>query len=117
MFENLDNMVNDLNMMNGINSYYETYTIEKGDSIYGIARKYNINPTLLSTLNGLNMDDYIYPGEQILIPRGNYSYYMTADGDTIDSVANTFGIDKDTLLKENNTIYLLSGQLLVHKKN
>ena len=128
MFENLNNMPNGFNgMMNGNNmengmvednnDYFLVYTIEKGDSIYGIARRYNINPALLSSLNGLNMEDYIYPGDKILIPKSGYSYYMTAEGDTIDSVANTFNTDKNTLLNENDTIYLLSGQLLVHKKN
>jgi len=98
-------------------AYFEFYTIEKGDSLYGIARRYNINPNLLASLNGLNLEDYIYPGHEILIPKGNYSYYLTAEGDTIDSVANTFNVNKDKLLQENETIYLLADQLLVHKKN
>ena len=34
-------------------NYFEYYTIEKGDSLYGIARRYNINPELLAGLNGL----------------------------------------------------------------
>ena len=36
------------------------FKIEKGDSLYKIAKEYNINPILLSSLNGLNMDDFIY---------------------------------------------------------
>ena len=54
--------------------YFNTYTIEKGDSLYKIAQKYNINPTLLASLNGLNMDDFIYPNQEILIPKSGYSY-------------------------------------------
>ena len=50
-------------------NYYNTYIIEKGDSLYKIARKYNINPELLSSMNGLDEDDYIYPGQEILIPK------------------------------------------------
>ncbi len=98
-------------------AYFEFYTIEKGDSLYAIARRYNINPTLLASLNGLNMDDYIYPGQEILIPKSNYSYYITAEGDTIGSVAKTFNTSKDKLLDENEIVYLLAGQLMVHKKN
>jgi len=98
-------------------AYFEFYTIEKGDSLYGIARRYNINPNLLASLNGLNMEDYIYPGQEILIPKSNYSYYLTAEGDTLESVANTFNTSKDNLLRENEVIYLLADQLLVHKKN
>ena len=97
-------------------TYFEVYTIEKGDSLYGISRRYNINPNLLASLNGLNMEDYIYPGQEILIPKGNYSYYLTAEGDTIESVAQMFNVSKEQMLKENGVIYLLADQLLVHKK-
>ena len=96
-------------------AYFEYYTIKKGDTLYGIARKYNINPDLLAILNGLNSQDYIYPDQEILIPKSNYSYYVTKDGDTIDIVANKFNVDNRELLSTNETIYLLPGQLLVKK--
>lgn len=96
--------------------YFNYYVVEKGDSLYKIARKYNINPELLAALNGLNMDDYIYPNEQILIPKSNYSYYITAEGDTLDEVLKVFNTTKDKFLDENKTIYLMKDQLLVKKK-
>ncbi len=97
-------------------AYFDYYTIEKGDNLYAIARKYNINPELLASMNGLSMQDYIYPGQQILIPKPGYSYYITASGDTLDMVADRFKIGKETLLRENPTIYLMEGQLLVTKR-
>lgn len=95
--------------------YFEYYTIKKGDTLYGIAREYNINPELLAILNGLNSEDYIYPNQEILIPKSNYSYYVTKDGDTIDIVANKFNQSNKDLLNDNDIIYLLPGQLLVKK--
>lgn len=97
-------------------SYFNYYIIEKGDSIYQIARKYNINPGLLAAMNGLKNEDYIYPGQEILIPKNNYSYYLTAEGDTLSMVANAFNKSKEQLLSENETIYLLPDQLIVSKK-
>ena len=96
-------------------NYFEYYVIKKGDTLYNIARKYNINPELLTSLNGLNDSDYIYPNEVLLIPKSNYSYYITKDGDTLDSVINLFGQDRENFFKNNKTIYLLSGQMLVNK--
>ena len=96
--------------------YFNYYGVEKGDNLYQIARKYNINPSLLASINGLNYDDYIYPNQQILIPKNGYSYYITADGDTIDEVVKIFNSNKDKFLDENKTIYLMAGQLLVNKK-
>ena len=49
-------------------TYFQYYKIESGDSLYKIAKKYNVNPNLLANLNGLDMDDYIYPNQVILIP-------------------------------------------------
>ena len=96
-------------------NYYNTYIIEKGDSLYKIARKYNINPELLSSMNGLDEDDYIYPGQEILIPKSGYSYYITKEGDTIENVIKTFNTAKDNFNKYNPTVYLMAGQLLVNK--
>ena len=63
-----------------------------------------------------DMDDYIYPNQEILIPKSGYSYYITKDGDTLDTVSDTFNITQSKLLENNPTIYLLAGQILVKKK-
>ena len=95
--------------------YFNYYVIEKGDNLYEIAKKYNINPELLASMNGLDMDDYIYPNQEILIPKSGYSYYITKEGDTIDTVADIIKTNKTTLLESNPTIYLLAGQIMVKK--
>ena len=96
--------------------YYNVYTIESGDTLYKIARKYNINPQLLASMNGLNMEDYIYPNQEIFIPKNNYSYYITKEGDTLNSVSSMFKTDINNLLNDNKIIYLSEGQILVHRK-
>lgn len=97
--------------------YFNYYVIESGDNLYGIARRYNINPELLASMNGLDLEDYIYPNQEILIPKSGYSYYITKDGDTIDTVANIFKSSKDELLDNNSVIYLLAGQIMVKRNN
>ena len=99
------------------NDYFTTYTVNPGDNLYAIARRYNINPTLLAALNGLNMDDYIYPNQKIMIPKSGYSFYITKDGDTLTIVADKFKRNADEIIKMNQTIYLLPGQLMINKTN
>lgn len=99
------------------NDYFTTYTVNSGDSLYQIARRYNINPTLLAALNGLNMDDYIYPNQKIIIPKSGYSFYITKDGDTLELVGKKFNRNLKDLLELNKTIYLLPGQLMINKTN
>lgn len=96
--------------------YFDTYTINKGDTLYAISKKYNINPNLLASINGLNLDDYIYQNQVLLLPVSGYSYYITAEGDTLDTVSQMFKKSKENILKENETIYLLPGQILVSER-
>ena len=42
-------------------TYYDYYTIKRGDNLYQIGKTYNVNPALIAILNGLNLNDYIYP--------------------------------------------------------
>ena len=51
-----------------------------------------------------------------MIPKSGYSYYITADGDTLDIVKNAFNTTYDKLLDENKTVYLMPEQLIVLKK-
>lgn len=96
--------------------YFNKYTIEKGDTLYAIGRKYNINPDLLAAINGLNKEEYIYPNQEIMVPKNGYSYYITASGDTLGMVKDIFDTTYEKLLSENKTIYLLPEQLIVFKK-
>ena len=96
-------------------SYFTYYTVNQGDSLYQIARKYNINPSLLALLNGLNMEDYIYPNQRLIIPKSGYSFYITKDGDTLNTVADKFKRSVNELTSMNQTIYLLPGQLMINR--
>lgn len=100
----------------GTNSYFNKYIIKKGDTIYEIARKNNMNANDLSKLNGLEEDEYIYPGEEIIIPKQGVSIYVTEANDTLNKVANTLNTTPNILANQNQTIYLLEDQLIVYKK-
>ena len=68
------------------NNYFEYYTIKKGDTLYKIAKEYNTNPNLLAILNGLELDDYIYSNQTIILPLEGVGVYITQPGDTIDGI-------------------------------
>ena len=98
------------------NAYFDTYSIKKGDSLYAISKEYGLSPSLLAGLNGLNLNDYIYPGDSIMVPKSGVSVYITAQGDTVDSVIRGMNANRDVFLKENDSIYLYPGQLIVYKE-
>ena len=98
------------------NELYDTYVIKKGDTLFGISKQYNINPELLSLVNGLNMNDYIYDGQKILIPKAGYSYYYTKSGDNLNDILNLFNVNYNDFKNMNNNILLEEGQLFAYKR-
>ncbi len=99
------------------NTFYKSYVIKKGDSLYQISKDYNVNTKLLAELNGLNVDDYIYPDQVILVPLKNVSYYITKEGDSLDMLGSVFGVNTFDLIEQNKTIYLQEGQLIYYKRD
>ena len=80
-----------------------------------IARKYNTDYNLLAMLNGISINDYIYPDTTILVPKKDVKYYFTKDNDTLSSVNKLLGSNINNLLRQNKNIYLREGQLIVYK--
>ena len=98
-----------------VNQYFDMYNIQKGDTLYEIARRYNTDYNLLALLNGLNVNDYIYPDAMIMVPKRDVKYYITKENDTINSINKLLESDINRLLDVNNNIYLKEGQLIVYK--
>lgn len=97
------------------NDFYSYYTVKKGDSLYEIGKKFNVNSKLISELNGIKYDEYIYPDQILLIPKKGVQYYITKDDDTLKVVSNILGVSENEIIKQNKTIYLLPGQMIFYK--
>ncbi len=98
------------------NPYFRGYVVKKGDNIYEIARTYNVSPSQLLRLNGLNDTDLIYPNQKIMIPKKDVMFYITEADDTLDDVMKFFNVDANKIVSQNKTIYLINDQLIVYKK-
>lgn len=97
------------------NSMYITYVIKKGDNLYSIAKSYNQDVNTLYNINGIKEGDYIYPGEELLIPRRDVFTYVTVSGDTINSVSGKSSIPVSELISSNDFI-LEPGQLIMYER-
>lgn len=98
------------------NPYFMEYTVKKGDNIYEIAKKYNIDSSQLLRLNGLNDTDIIYPNQIIMIPKNEVRFYITKPDDTLNKVTRELNVSANELARANEIIYLVNDQLLVYKK-
>ena len=96
--------------------FYSYYVIKSGDTLYKIAREFDMNPKLIAELNGLKLDDYIYANETLKIPKKGVQYYITKENDTLKEVSKIFGLNEMDLVNQNETIYLLPEQMIFYKE-
>lgn len=95
---------------------YVNYIVKKGDTIYDIARRNNLDYHVLLLINGLEEGDYIYPDEQILIPNENIDLYVTEEGDSLGKISETLAIPITEIIEKNDTVFLSPNQVIVYKK-
>jgi len=96
---------------------FEYYTVKKGDNLYQISKKFNIGLDILTQINGLEDNEYIYPEQKILVPKPGITPYITKIGDTLINLSEKFGIKEEDLLVLNENIYLLPEQLIAFRIN
>ena len=84
-----------------INPDYDKYTVVKGDSLWGISRKFNIRVNDLIELNNLK-DNIITIGQELLVPKQIDNTYIVEKGDTLWSIAKKNNITINELKELNN---------------
>lgn len=85
------------------------YIVQKGDSLWAIARKLGVNVNDLINYNNLSSTT-ISIGQQLQIPQTNQQYYTVQRGDTLYSIARRFNTTVDKIIEDNN---LLSSMLSI----
>ncbi len=78
-----------------------TYKVDKGDSVFGIAQKFNLKPetVLWANYDTLNDDPHtIEVGLDLLIPATNGVLYKWNEGDTIENVASSLKAESQDIL-------------------
>ena len=98
------------------NSNTNIYKVEKGDTLYKIAQKYNITIDQLKNANNLN-NNILSIGQELKIPINTSENvtYTIKKGDTLYSIAKEFGTTVSALTDLNNlsTTVLSIGQKLL----
>jgi murein DD-endopeptidase MepM/ murein hydrolase activator NlpD len=77
------------------------YTVEKGDTVFGIAEKYGLQPqTILWGNYGTLLDDphNLAPGQVLNILPTDGTYYEWQKGDGLNGVAKFFGVGPEAII-------------------
>ena len=98
---------------------YITYTVQKGDSLYSISKKYNTTVDKIKNINNLT-NNALSIGQVLKIPTNNkeesttVTNYIVKSGDSLYSIAKKYNtsVDKIKQLNNLNTNLLSIGQTL-----
>lgn len=97
------------------NTSSNEYVVKKGDTLYGIANKYNVSVDNLKSYNNLSTDS-LSIGQIIKIPdnKVNSNEYVVKSGDSLYSISRKYGVNVDDLMSVNNlkSTVLSVGQVL-----
>ncbi|MDR2432774.1 MAG: LysM peptidoglycan-binding domain-containing protein [Puniceicoccales bacterium] len=111
--------------VNAFDPVYEIYVVQKGDTIYGIARKVKMSPATLMAINGLNKDSKLAVGQRLKIENGKAfgwsspvtpvktTVYTVQAGDSLSKIAHTYGVTIKSLKAIND---LSSDKLIIGQK-
>ena len=92
----------------------ELYIVKAGDTLYNIAKKYQILWQDLMKINNMN-STMLNIGKQLIVPgNANELQYSVEKGDTLNSIASKFDVPVEQIKELNglNTNDIITGQVL-----
>lgn len=78
-----------------------TYTVQEGDTIFGISEKFGLDPETILWGNYAILQDNphgLQPGQELNILPVNGTYYEWQDGDGLNGVASFFGVSVEDII-------------------
>ena len=91
-----------------------TYTVQQGDTLWELARRFAVSVADLQAWNGLEKA-LIKPGKQLTVANAQAQVYTVVTGDTLYSIARKFGLAPSDIARQNNigpSETLLAGTIL-----
>ncbi|GAW93793.1 peptidoglycan DD-metalloendopeptidase family protein [Calderihabitans maritimus] len=85
-----------------INERTRLYRVKKGDTLWSIAQKYNLDLDLIVALNDLPADATIYAGQYLVLPYEPASVYVVKPGDTLWDIARIHQVPVDLIVQRND---------------
>ncbi len=94
-------------------TYFDTYIVKSGDSLYLIAQKYKTTVSQIKSANQLNSDS-IHVGQLLKIPSAPPKTYTVQSGDSLWIIASKFSLTVNQLKSFNGLVIdeIYGGQVL-----
>lgn len=81
-----------------------TYVVQPGDTLNSIARTLGVSPDQLIALNNLADPDHLVEGQALVVPapRPSTRTYIVQPGDTLNGIADSFGVSSSSIASANH---------------
>ena len=99
-------------IIKNIPSYGNKYKVVNGDTLYSIARRYNVSVNELKRINNLSNNN-INIGQELIIPKHSNIEYIVKSGDTLYSISKKYNINIKDIMNLNN---LKNDKLTINQK-
>lgn len=77
----------------------DSYVVQAGDTVYGIARRADLGVRTVIEANGLTPPYIVVPGQRLALPR--LQEHLVEAGDTVYGVARRYGVSMSALVRAN----------------
>lgn len=98
-----------------MNNIFDYYIVKDKDTIFNIAKSYNIDSETLRYINGIDINYEVKKDQIITVPKDGIKIYITKEGNTLTDVAMKLNTNPNALLNNNKNIYLLPDEIVVSK--
>jgi LysM repeat protein len=104
----------------------QVHVVQRGETLYSIARRYGTSVSAIASANGLRNPNYIWVGQRLVIPGGggggsagsgggSGTTHVVQRGETLYSIARRYGTSVSAIVSANglrNPNYIWAGQRL-----
>lgn len=77
------------------------YTVEDGDTISKIARKFGVSVNTVLWANNLSFSSYVKPGQKLIVPSVSGVIHKVAKGDTLSKIAQKYNVTEGKIREAN----------------
>jgi len=77
------------------------YEVRSGDTLWGLARRWGVEPGTIAAANGIQEDAVLYPGQSLVVPSSEGFIHRVVPGDTLWSLSRRYHVSLARLISAN----------------
>lgn len=81
---------------------FQKYVVLDGDTLWSIARKFSVTTDSIKWSNKMSDEDFVKPGQELLIPSITGIIYTVKAGDSIEGIASRYKASAKMITDQNN---------------